>query len=85
MPKTVLITGANKSIGYETARRLGELGYRIWLGARDAQRGEAAAPPRGAAGAPPGRGPGRPGPAPPGGRSPPPTSGGPPGRRPTAA
>ena len=43
MPKTVLITGANKSIGYETARRLGELGYRVWLGARDAQRGEAAA------------------------------------------
>lgn len=25
MPKTVLITGANRSIGYETARRLGEL------------------------------------------------------------
>ena len=43
MPKTVLITGANKSIGYEIARRLGELGYRVWLGARDAQRGEAAA------------------------------------------
>ena len=43
MPKTVLITGANKSIGYETARRLGDLGYRVWLGARDAQRGEAAA------------------------------------------
>ena len=30
-------------IGYEIARRLGELGYRVWLGARDAQRGEAAA------------------------------------------
>ncbi len=43
MPKTVLITGANKGIGYETARRLGGLGYRVWLGARDAQRGEAAA------------------------------------------
>ena len=43
MPKTVLITGANKSIGYETARRLGNLGYRVWLGARDAQRGETAA------------------------------------------
>ncbi len=43
MPKTVLITGANRSIGYETARRLGELGYRVWLGARDGRRGEAAA------------------------------------------
>ena len=43
MPKTVLITGANKGIGYETARRLGELGYCVWLGARDVQRGEAAA------------------------------------------
>lgn len=43
MAKNVLITGANKSIGYETARRLGAAGYRVWLGARDAGRGEAAA------------------------------------------
>ena len=43
MPKTVLITGANKGIGYETARRLGASGYRVWLGARDAGRGETAA------------------------------------------
>jgi NAD(P)-dependent dehydrogenase (short-subunit alcohol dehydrogenase family) len=41
--KTVLITGANKSIGYETARQLGRLGYRIWLGSRDAGRGSLAA------------------------------------------
>ncbi|ODA96302.1 SDR family oxidoreductase [Mesorhizobium sp. SEMIA 3007] len=41
--KTALVTGANKSIGYETARRLGEAGYRIWLGSRDRERGEAAA------------------------------------------
>jgi NAD(P)-dependent dehydrogenase (short-subunit alcohol dehydrogenase family) len=41
--KTALVTGANKSIGYETARRLGEAGYRIWLGSRDRGRGEAAA------------------------------------------
>ena len=40
--KTVLITGANKSIGYETARQLGGLGYRIWLGCRDQERGAAA-------------------------------------------
>lgn len=41
--KTVLITGANKSIGFETARRMGALGYGIWLGCRDPGRGEAAA------------------------------------------
>ncbi len=41
--KTVLITGANKSIGYETARQLGQLGYRVWLGSRDSGRGKAAA------------------------------------------
>ena len=43
MSKNVLITGANKSIGFETARRMGEMGYRIWLGARNTERGEAAA------------------------------------------
>jgi NAD(P)-dependent dehydrogenase (short-subunit alcohol dehydrogenase family) len=43
LSKTVLITGANKSIGFETARQLGALGYRVWLGARDAGRGETAA------------------------------------------
>ena len=41
--KTVLITGANKGIGYETARQLGALNYRIWLGSRDADRGKQAA------------------------------------------
>ena len=41
--KTVLVTGANKSIGFETARRLGALGFGIWLGSRDRERGEAAA------------------------------------------
>ena len=40
--RTVLITGANKSIGYETARQLGRLGYPVWLGCRDVARGEAA-------------------------------------------
>jgi NAD(P)-dependent dehydrogenase (short-subunit alcohol dehydrogenase family) len=43
--KTVLITGANKSIGYQTARQLGRLGYRIWLGSRDAARGALATEP----------------------------------------
>lgn len=39
----VLITGANKGLGYETARRLGERGWRVFLGARDEARGRAAA------------------------------------------
>lgn len=38
--KTVLITGANKSIGFETARQLGRCGYGIWLGFRDDSRGQ---------------------------------------------
>ena len=40
---TALVTGANKGIGLEIARGLGRLGYRVWLGSRDAGRGEAAA------------------------------------------
>ena len=38
-----LITGANKGLGYETARRLTERGHRLYVGARNAERGEAAA------------------------------------------
>jgi len=41
--RTVLITGANKSIGYETARQLGRRGLQIWLGSRDVDRGGQAA------------------------------------------
>ena len=37
-----LITGANKGIGFETARRLGELGMTVLVGARDEQRGREA-------------------------------------------
>lgn len=40
--RTVLITGANKSIGFETARQLGRAGHRIWLGSRDEARGRQA-------------------------------------------
>jgi NAD(P)-dependent dehydrogenase (short-subunit alcohol dehydrogenase family) len=39
----VLITGANKGLGRETARRLGEQGWTVLLGARDPERGEKAA------------------------------------------
>ncbi|MDM7989460.1 SDR family NAD(P)-dependent oxidoreductase [Arthrobacter sp. zg-Y877] len=38
-----LITGANKGIGFETARQLLELGHVVYIGARDAERGEKAA------------------------------------------
>lgn len=37
--KTVLITGANKSIGFETARQLVQQGYYVYLGCRDLEKG----------------------------------------------
>lgn len=38
-----LITGANKGIGFETAKQLSELGHIVYIGARDAERGQRAA------------------------------------------
>jgi NAD(P)-dependent dehydrogenase (short-subunit alcohol dehydrogenase family) len=40
--KTVLITGANKSIGFEAARQMLRQGYYVYLGSRDLQKGQQA-------------------------------------------
>lgn len=37
--KSVFITGANKGIGFETARQLAQLGYLVFIGARDIRKG----------------------------------------------
>ncbi|PWN67371.1 SDR family oxidoreductase [Chryseobacterium oncorhynchi] len=37
--KTALITGANKGIGFETAKQLLQLGYFVFIGSRDLDRG----------------------------------------------
>jgi NAD(P)-dependent dehydrogenase (short-subunit alcohol dehydrogenase family) len=41
--KIALITGANKGLGFEMARQLGQAGVEVVLAARDPQKGEAAA------------------------------------------
>ncbi|MHB1572271.1 MAG: SDR family NAD(P)-dependent oxidoreductase [Solirubrobacteraceae bacterium] len=43
MTKTTLITGANRGLGRETARRLLARGHEVWLATRDASLGQAAA------------------------------------------
>ncbi|NBD26485.1 SDR family NAD(P)-dependent oxidoreductase [Paenibacillus glycinis] len=42
MKHTAFVTGANKGIGFEIAKQLGEKGWKVILGARDPERGEAA-------------------------------------------
>jgi NAD(P)-dependent dehydrogenase (short-subunit alcohol dehydrogenase family) len=37
---TTLITGANKGLGFETARQLLAAGHTVWMGSRDAERGQ---------------------------------------------
>lgn len=41
--KTALITGANKGIGFEVARELARMGFRVFVGARNIEAGRAAA------------------------------------------
>ena len=41
--KIALITGANRGIGFETARQLGQQGIKVLLGARSAEKGKEAA------------------------------------------
>jgi NAD(P)-dependent dehydrogenase (short-subunit alcohol dehydrogenase family) len=40
---TTLITGANKGLGFETARQLVAAGHAVYIGSRDAERGNRAA------------------------------------------
>jgi len=40
--RVILITGANKGIGFETARQLGKAGHTVLVGARDAAKAEEA-------------------------------------------
>jgi NAD(P)-dependent dehydrogenase (short-subunit alcohol dehydrogenase family) len=41
--RTALVTGANRGLGFETARQLARSGYRVVLAARDRKKAEAAA------------------------------------------
>src|SRR5256885_9514941 len=41
--RVALVTGANKGIGFETARQLAREGFRVFIGARDEKAGKAAA------------------------------------------
>ncbi|EXG82584.1 SDR family NAD(P)-dependent oxidoreductase [Cryptosporangium arvum] len=42
-PTVTLVTGGNRGLGFELARRLVDAGQSVWIGARDAERGRAAA------------------------------------------
>lgn len=38
--RIVLITGENKGLGYESAIRLLEMGYKVYIGSRNEERGK---------------------------------------------
>lgn len=40
--RTVLITGGNRGIGFETARQLAQLGHFVYMGSRDLEKGQEA-------------------------------------------
>lgn len=42
MTKIVLITGGNKGLGYESAKVLKDLGYKVYIGSRNDERGQQA-------------------------------------------
>ncbi|EHJ08106.1 SDR family NAD(P)-dependent oxidoreductase [Staphylococcus simiae] len=42
MTKIVLITGGNKGLGYESAKALKDLGYKVYIGSRNDERGQQA-------------------------------------------
>ena len=42
MKKVAFITGANRGIGFETSKKLGEAGVKVILGSRDLNKGKEA-------------------------------------------
>jgi NAD(P)-dependent dehydrogenase (short-subunit alcohol dehydrogenase family) len=50
-PRTAIVTGANRGLGYETCRQLAQRGYRVILTSRNTEQGQTAADRLGAAGA----------------------------------